>query len=199
MNKTAPPTKQADTIVHHGTRLRHARLVKGYTLKQLSDIVDCSESMLSKLENSRLSPSLAMLHRIAAALDVAVPDLLIQDGDYSPSDGVTLFPPDRFMASAGDDSVQVAFSRILPLSRTGLLQVNILHIQPGAEQSRSLTHEGEEFLFVMEGTLDVIIEDRVHRVSAESGIHFTSTLMHRYANNGDTVARAFWVNTPPTM
>ncbi len=199
MNTAQRDAKPSSTIVHHGTRLRHARLFKGYTLKQLADVVDCSESMLSKLENSRLSPSLAMLHRIAAALDVPVPDLLIQEDDHSPTDGVTLFPPSRFEAGAGDYALEVAFNRILPLSRSGLLQINVLHIQPGAEQSRELAHEGEEFIFVLEGALNVIIEERVHRVAAASGIYFTSTLAHRYANTGTTVARALWVNTPPTM
>ncbi|MCC5958734.1 MAG: helix-turn-helix transcriptional regulator [Rhodobacteraceae bacterium] len=199
MTKPQKEEKQASTIVHHGKRLRHARLLKGYTLKQLADIVKCSESMLSKLENSRLSPSLAMLGRISAAVDVPVPDLLIQDDGYSPVDGVTLFPSSRFEIQPGDDIIDVAFNRILPLDRSGLLQLNMLHVQPGAEQSRTLAHEGEEFIFVLEGALDVIIEDRQYRVAASSGIFFSSTMNHRYANNGDAVARAFWVNTPPTM
>ena len=194
---------QAGRISHHGRRLKHARLVKGYTLKQLAELVDCSESMISKLENSRLSPSLAMLHRLADALDMAVPDLLLQDEDGADAEGVvTIFPASRFQVSGQErDEVRagVWFDRILPFGRDGLLQVQMLHLEPGAEQPRFLDHEGEELIFVLDGVLDVIVEGRTYSVAQGDMIYFSSMLPHRYANTGDQTARAFWVNTPPTM
>jgi len=176
--------------------------MKGYTLRQLADVVECSESMISKLENSRLSPSLAMLHRLADALDTTVPDLLILDKDPDDDTSVTLFPADRFRklpAHTDDDSKVVWFDRVLPFDKSGLLQVNLLHLAPGAEQPRFLQHEGEEFIFVLDGTLDVIIGEQTYPVSAGGGIYFPSMLDHRYANIGTEMVRALWVNTPPTM
>jgi transcriptional regulator with XRE-family HTH domain len=195
-------SRSEQRISHHGRRIRHARLVKGYTLRQLADVVECSESMISKLENSRLSPSLAMLHRLAEALDTTVPDLLIVDGEATDEQAVTLFPADRFLklpAQADDQNQMVWFDRVLPFAKSGLLQVNLLHLSPGAEQPRFLQHEGEEFIFVLDGTLDVIVLDHVHPVAAGGGIHFSSMLGHRYANSGTEMVRALWVNTPPTM
>lgn len=190
-------------ISHHGHRIRHARLMKGYTLRQLADLVECSESMISKLENSRLSPSLAMLHRLADALETTVPDLLILDEEDTDADPVTVFPPERFTKlpnqAEEDESRVVWFDRILPFDRSGLLQVNFLHLAPGAEQPRFLRHEGEEFIFVLDGTLDVIVQDTIYPVAAGGMIFFRSTLDHRYANSGDEMVRALWVNTPPTM
>lgn len=188
-------------ISHHGHRIRHARLRKGYTLRQLADLVECSESMISKLENSRLSPSLAMLHRLADALETAVPDLLILDGDATET-LATVFPPERFRERPQQEDGEtrmVWFDRILPFDKSGLLQANFLHLGPGAEQPRFLKHEGEEFIFVLEGTLDVIIEGQVFPVPAGGMIFFSSTHDHRYANTGDDTVRALWVNTPPTM
>lgn len=201
MSKAQPPMKPTARISHHGARLRHARLMKGYTLRQLADIVECSESMISKLENSRLSPSLAMLHRLAGALDTTVPDLLIL-GDGATDLPLTVFPASRFARMPVEEDAEgklVWFDRILPFDRNGLLQLQILHLLPGAEQPRFLRHEGEEFIYVMDGTLDVIVQDEVHPVEAGGAIYFKSTLDHRYANTGSTVVRALWVNTPPTM
>mgnify|MGYP006270157917 CR=1 FL=1 len=192
----------AGRITHHGRRIKHARLLKGYTLKQLAEQVECSESMISKLENSRLSPSLAMLHRLANALDVGVPDLLLQEEDDDGDDRVTVFPARRFEISSKDrDEARagVWFDRILPFGREGLLQVQMLHLEPGAEQPRFLHHEGEELIFVLDGILDVIVESRTYRVGTGDMIYFSSMLDHRYGNTGDRMARAFWVNTPPTM
>lgn len=189
-------------ISHHGRRIRHARLMKGYTLRQLAEVVECSESMISKLENSRLSPSLAMLHRLADALDTTVPDLLIVGPEDEGQNPVTLFPTARFAerpAQDGEENRLVWFDRVLPFDKQGLLQVNLLHLAPGAEQPRFLQHEGEEFIFVLDGTLDVIVKDQSYPVTAGGGIFFSSMLDHRYANTGTEVVRALWVNTPPTM
>jgi len=158
--------------------------------------------MISKLENSRLSPSLAMLGRLAIALEITVPDLLILDDGETGDDAVTVFPADRFHklpVQPNDENRMVWFDRILPFKKSGLLQVNLLHLAPGAEQPRFLKHEGEEFIFVLDGTLDVIVEDQSYPVTASGGIFFPSTLDHRYANSGDQMVRALWVNTPPTM
>src|SRR4051794_17156948 len=55
-----------------GTRLRHARLAKGWRLKQVAAEVGCTESFLSKVENDRVRPSLAMTHRLVVALEINV-------------------------------------------------------------------------------------------------------------------------------
>lgn len=203
MTKPQPSPKPIARVIHHGARIRHARLMKGYTLRQLAEIVDCSESMISKLENSRLSPSLAMLDRLASALDTTVPDLLIVD-DAAVEMPVTVFPASRFagLPVTAEDEAEgrlVWFDRILPFDRNGLLQLQFLHLPPGAEQPRFLRHEGEEFIYVLDGTLDVIVGDAIHPVEEGAAIYFKSTLQHRYANSGDRVVRALWVNTPPTM
>src|ERR1700748_3097430 len=52
-----------------GVQLRHARLVKGLRLKDLADLANCSESMISKIENNKSMPSLKPLHRMHRALE----------------------------------------------------------------------------------------------------------------------------------
>src|ERR1700727_3601384 len=59
-----------------GVQIRHARLVKGLRLKDVADLSNCSESMISKIENNKVAPSLNTLHRIAKALDTSVATLL---------------------------------------------------------------------------------------------------------------------------
>lgn len=200
--KDSPSKNSENPITHHGLRLKHARLRKGYTLKQLAERVNCSESMISKLENSRLSPSLSMLHRLAAELDTSVPDLLIQSGPDDDHHDVIVFSKDRFSGFQDKEpngEVQVWYDRILPLDKTGLLQVSLQHLAPGAEQDRFLAHEGEEFIYVLEGLLEVIFEERKYAVSPGELIYFPSTRAHRYRNAADEMTRALWVGTPPVM
>lgn len=202
MNNQKSQTTPMSRVAHHGRKIKYERLLKGYTLKRLAELVGCSESMVSKVENSRLSPSLAMLHRIAAALEVSVSDLILQENDDLSAGKVVVFPANRFEITGKDrDEARagVWFDRILPFGHDGLLQVQILHLEPGAEQPRFLHHEGEELIFVLDGVLDVIVEDETYPVGRGDMIYFSSMLDHRYGNSGDRMARAFWVNTPPTM
>src|ERR1700752_1722748 len=75
-----------------GGKLKHARLLLGMTLKQVSDAAECSESLLSKIENGRTYPSLPTLYRIAISLGTNVARLLASGGDAS---AVVFYPDER--------------------------------------------------------------------------------------------------------
>src|SRR5262245_63483162 len=64
-----------------GPKIRHTRLLKGLTLRDLADAAQCSESLLSKIENGRANPSLKMIHRIASALGTPVAGLFQHGGE----------------------------------------------------------------------------------------------------------------------
>src|SRR4051812_6266150 len=59
-----------------GARLRHARLLSGMLLRDLAKKAGCSESMASKIENDKVTPSLTTLHRLCKALNMTVSSML---------------------------------------------------------------------------------------------------------------------------
>jgi transcriptional regulator with XRE-family HTH domain len=185
-----------------GARLKHARLVKGYTLRQLAQIVDCSESMISKLENDKLAPSISMLHRLTAALDTSIAELFLEAENSSFDSGVTVFRADRRARFQVEPELEQAgswFERILPIHRSGLLQANILNIPEGASTNSFVTHEGEEFGYMIKGELEVVVDQRSHFLRQGDVIYFSSALPHGYRNTSESVAQVLWINTPPTL
>ena len=64
-----------------GAKLRHTRMTKGLRLHDLAEKAECSESMLSKIENGRAVPSLKILYRIAEALGLTVGQLFAQPAE----------------------------------------------------------------------------------------------------------------------
>src|ERR1700756_4371488 len=64
-----------------GVKLRHTRMTKGLRLRDLAEKAECSESMLSKIENDRAVPSLKTLYRIAEALGLTVGQLFAQPAE----------------------------------------------------------------------------------------------------------------------
>ena len=69
------PSQDGDGSIRLGRQIRHWRLVQGLTLRDMAELVGCSESLLSKIENDRTTPSLSTLHKIAVALGLSISDI----------------------------------------------------------------------------------------------------------------------------
>lgn len=175
-----------------GIRIRHARRVAGLTLTQVAQKAQCSESLVSKIENGQATPSLAMLHRIAVALATNIATLTSGE---APSEGPVLRQNERPVIVAGGISLE----RIVLPKRGGMLQANIHIVQPGAGSDGPIVHVGEEVGYVLEGTLELALGDERYLIHAGDAFTFASQVPHGYRNAGDTVARILWVNTPVTF
>lgn len=176
-----------------GVRIRHARRVAHLTMTQVAERADCSESLISKIENGQATPSLAMLHRIAMALDTNIADLTRED---APTLGPVLREGHRPVMQTGGG---IALERLVLAQRGGLLQANIHVVQPGAETDGQIVHAGEEVGYLLEGTLELRLGDERHLLHAGDAFTFSSQVPHGYSNPGSAVARILWVNTPATF
>ena len=182
--------KQASML---GVRIRHARRVVHLTLTQVATRAGCSESLISKIENGQATPSLAMLHRIAVALDTNIAALTTED---VPLDSPVLPHGKRPVMQTGGG---IALERLVLAKRGGLLQANIHIVEPGVETDGQIVHAGEEVGYVLEGQVELILGDARHPIQAGDAFTFSSQIPHGYRNTGTTVARILWVNTPATF
>ncbi len=182
-----------------GPRLRHARLVHGLTLKELAQLAQCSESLLSRIERGHAMPSLANLHRLALALDTNVAELTVS-GAFAESpvlrEGER--PVLSFSHQAGHKS-GLTLERVIVPMRGQLLQADIYHLQPKTEELEQIAHAGEEMGYVIEGEFELRLREEIHHLQAGDSFHFSSDVPHGYRNPGKTVTRVLWVNTPATF
>lgn len=176
-----------------GVRIRHARRVAGLTLTQVAAQADCSESLVSKIENGQATPSLAMLHRIAVALDTNIAALT---SEGTPNQGPVLPRGTRPVIQTGGG---IALERLVLAQRGGLLQANIHIVEPGVETDGQIVHAGEEVGYLLEGVLELRLGEDRHLLQAGDAFSFSSQTPHGYRNPGKGVARVLWVNTPATF
>lgn len=181
-----------------GSRLRHARLTKRLRLVDIAEQVGCSESMLSKIECGKAIPSLGMLHRVAAALDTSIAELfnaaegqefVIYRAGERPS--VTIDPR---QSGSG-----IRLERLVPYSAERALEGNIHVVMPGAVFGGAIKHAGEEVGYVVSGSLELTVGERVTHLEPGDSFFFRSDLPHSYRNLGETPAVVVWINTPPTF
>ena len=193
MRTEEPATRSGIAI-----RLRLARQVRGMTMKAVADSAGCSESLLSKLENGKATPSLPMLHRLVQALGTNI-GWMFEENDGEEGivfrDGarplITLDPLRR-----GEG---ISLERVIPYSSGHLLQCNIHHIEVGGESAGPIQHAGEEVGYVLNGRIELLVDGRRFALAPGDSFVFGSDLPHAYRNIGDEPASIFWVNTPPTF
>lgn len=187
----------ADREARIGAKVKHGRMVRGITLKQLAEEAGCSESLLSKIENNKAMPSFGTLHRIAVALGTNVGVLFSAGGEgaqiVSRAGERPIIVTDQLRTGKG-----VQLERLIPYSREYLLQSNIHLIAPGG-RTDAISHAGEEIGYVLEGEIELTIDGNRYCAKAGDSFHFRSELPHAYRNIGTKPARVLWVNTPPTF
>lgn len=181
-----------------GTRLKLARQMRGLTLKALADAAHCSESLLSKIENGKASPSLPMLHRLVEVLETNIGWMF---EDHHGEEGIIFRAGSRPLIAL--DPLRrgegITLERVVPYSPGHLLQCNIHHIEKGGESAGAIRHDGEEVGYVLVGDVELSVGDQSFNISAGDTFVFDSNLPHHYRNIGEERASIFWVNTPPTF
>lgn len=195
---TTATSNDEDSRRQLGMKLQLSRRTRNLTLRELAEQSGCSESLLSKIENGKSSPSLPLLHRIVQALDINVAWLFDDtEPDQSPIHRRGERPViklDRSPSAGG-----VSFERIIPFKTGHLLQCNIHHIEVGGQSGEAIMHDGEEVGYVLQGQIGLTLDGEHYELDAGDAFSFRSHLPHSYRNLGDERASILWVCTPPTF
>lgn len=184
--------------VRIGLQLRHYRLMARLKLRELADLAECSESLLSRIENNQLNPSFTTLHRLCKALGISVSKLM--------SSGVDAH---CFIFHAGTrpvvgrsglrDPENSEAEVFIPFAEGRLLEGVIMVLNPGGNSNGFVTHRGEEAGYVIEGQLRLTLDQETHFLGPGSTFFFRSDIPHEYSNPGKVTTRIVWVNTPPSF
>ena len=107
-----------------GVKLRHARKLKRMRLKDVAFEVGCSESLLSKIECDKATPSLRTLHRIVTVLDTSIASLFADSAGVN----VTLYRSGErpvIVIDSADGSGSIRLERMTPYVEGQSLEGNV--------------------------------------------------------------------------
>jgi transcriptional regulator with XRE-family HTH domain len=193
-----PATNHGPPHLGIGARLRHARLMRGARMKDIAEAAGCSESLVSKIENNKLEPSLHVLSRLCGILGINLRDLFSpeqnDDTIVTRQTQRTVVEMDPLRQGHG-----IVMERVIPYARGHLLQSNIHVVAPGGSSFGMISHEGEEVGYIISGEIELFIGDKTFRLGAGDTFCFRSEIGHGYRNAGADEARILFVNTPPTF
>jgi len=190
-----------DTELRVGLQLRHARLVKGLRLREVAERSGYSESLISKIENNKATPSLNTLHKIAKVLGKTIATLI--GDDSSARRGVVSKPGTRAIIpqiSVADQPSDGTEAEVLvPLGESALMGAFLVRVKPGGSSDGLRQHEGEEVGFIHIGELMLTVDGQTYHLTRGDSFHFKSSLPHGFSNPGDTPTEIIWVNTPASL
>jgi transcriptional regulator with XRE-family HTH domain len=194
-----------------GRRLRAERLRQGVGLREMARRLGISASALSQIETGKAQPSVGKLFDIVNLLNISVDGLLAGEDGRGPAGpgqaagdgGSRSLPPGQegffsLQRSGEHETLQlesgVVWSRLTAGSFPG---VEFLHIryQPGACSSSEgsfMRHAGQEFGYVLSGSLLVEVGFDRHSLGPGDSISFPATTPHRLSNQGAEPVTAVW-------
>ncbi|MFF1696474.1 helix-turn-helix domain-containing protein [Streptomyces sp. NPDC058257] len=155
-----------------GPRLRDLRRRHAITLAALADLTGISESTLSRLEGGGRKPNLELLLPLARAYNVPLDELVGAPETGDPR--VHLRPVTR------DGMTYVPLTR-----RPGGMHAHKLVISPAAGEPELRTHEGYEWIYVLNGRLRLHLGDRVLVMAPGEVAEFDTHVPHRLGPDND--------------
>ena len=141
----AKPAK-ADPV---GPRLRRLRLKRNDSLAKVAQAAGVSVGFLSALERGQMSASIATLRRLARFYRMSILSLF----DPSDANPGRVRPAERKVLEAGPGMRM----ELLAWGNT-LMEPHIFRIAPSAGSGESYAHEGEEFLYILKGAIEIALD-----------------------------------------
>lgn len=177
-----------------GAEIRRLRTEQAMSLRELAKRTGLSPSYVSSVERSLSRPSVATLQKLAAGLGTHIAAML-GDRPADPRDIVVRRDRRRVLRL---DVPGILMEQLTAEERQ--LEPTYMRIEPGAGIDEPYQHEGEEFVFMLAGALEITIDgNETHVLRQGDAITFASHRPHSWRNPGPTPSRLIWVNTPPTF
>lgn len=176
-----------------GRRLRRLRHAAGKTLDQVAGDTGITSSTLSTLERTSQGVSFKTLHDLAEYYGTTVSRLSGEESEQ------------------GAEIVRSGEWRTWPQTTPGvtvqllaegrrMMDCHRFVLAPGAASEGAYRHEGEEFMHVLSGRLELVLDsDQFFDLGPGDSLYFESRRYHSWRNRHDGETVLLWINTPPTF
>ncbi len=173
-----------------GGKIKQIREMKKVSIEELAERSGMDTSMILKIEEEKNVPSLAPLIKIARALGVRLGTFLDDSDNYGP---VVVrsgeYPKGaRFTSQTSEAREHLNFFS-LAFDKAGRnMEPFIVDIEPGLQSDYMLSsHEGEEFIYVLEGEIEINYGKEVYRLAKGDSIYLDSIVLHNvHAGNNQS-------------
>jgi transcriptional regulator with XRE-family HTH domain len=164
-----------------GESIKRTRLEQKRTLQSIAEECGFSKSLLSKIENGKVSPPMTTLSKIAQALRIKMSTLLEQD-DLTEA----VFTSADDLAK-GAIKTTIGYS-MLPFAtdfKNKKMQPFIFIAEKGKVNMKESSHEGQELVYILEGSMEFKVGNTVYTLNEGDSLYFEAVLKHKINPTSD--------------
>jgi transcriptional regulator with XRE-family HTH domain len=173
--------------------IKDLRKQKKITLQQLADLTGLTKGYLSKIERAKKAPPYSTLNKIAMALNVDAASLLGDNFNQSREKRISLTRKHKRkrieqLGSIADGSLYGYRYEALAHDKHGKNMEPYI-IEPAFEDEVLFQHEGEEFMFVLEGKHEFIYDGETFIMEKGDSVYFDAAVPHTGKSLGQKKAK----------
>lgn len=177
-----------------GNRLKELRIQKGLTQEELADRSELSKGFISQLERDLTSPSIATLVDILQCLGTDIQEFFSE----SPKEEQIVFHDSDYFEKV-DEELGNTVEWIIPNAQKNIMEPIRLTLKPGGSTYPDNPHEGEEFGYVLSGSITIVMGKKTIRAKKGESFYFVPSTTHYITANKKTGAIILWVSSPPSF
>ncbi|MEH7125446.1 XRE family transcriptional regulator [Bacillus sp. JJ1773] len=175
-----------------GVKIKSLRKERKLTLKQIADQTNLSISFLSQVERSKSSITLESLKKISEALGVN-PSHFFSDSDRKATPTVMR----NIINKTNTLHSQFFYRDLVGNIENPLFNPILVLLNPGANREDSYSHSGQEFLYVLEGKLTILIDKEEYDLKPFDCIFLDSTTPHNWMNKTNSIVKFLCISSIP--
>lgn len=178
-------------LVFLAQRIREFRKKRMLTLEQLAERSQLTQSVLSKVENSRVTPSLAALSRIAEALGITLSELVAGIDEERPMLVVRRDESPLLQTEGSDGSM--TFRSLAPTRHQKRIEPFRVEVPPRAAPEALPARGREEFVFVLKGSIEIACGQETCTLQTGDAVYLNAAEKPQISNPGNSAAELICV------
>ncbi|MDO4325805.1 MAG: helix-turn-helix domain-containing protein [bacterium] len=174
-----------------GAKIRELRILKGLTQEELADRAELSKGFISQLERDLTSPSIQTLMDILQCLGIGIGEFFSE----AQEEQIVFGKNDYF--EKYDTELHNQISWIIPNAQKNVMEPILLTLEAGGSTYPDTPHEGEEFGYVLSGSLIIHLGSKAYKAKKGESFYYTADKQHYLTSK--TGAVLIWVSSPPSF
>lgn len=176
-----------------GNRMKELRMQYGLTQQELADRSELTKGFISQLERNQNTPSVTTLLDIIQCLGTTPAEFF---ADEEPEQ-IVFKEADYFEKNNEDTHTTVEW--VIPNAQKNTMEPVRLTLKPGGTSEILSPHSGEEFGYVIKGTVRINYGRKSYTVRAGESFYFEARKEHFIENTSGRDAVLIWVSNPPSF
>ncbi|MBE5787232.1 MAG: cupin domain-containing protein [Clostridiales bacterium] len=177
-----------------GEKLRRLRLQKNLTQEEMADRCELSKGFISQVERDLASPSIATLTDMLECLGSNLQEFFSEKVAEKP-----VFAQGDMFVKEDEEQLKGSITWLIPSAQKNAMEPILVELGEGGQTQEMPPHEGEEFGYVLSGTVTLNIGGKHHKVRTGESFCLHPNAPHSIENSGKRPAKFIWVSNPPNF